>query len=491
VGTIPAGLEEFYNQQLDWQSCVPFNDSPDSAKDFSKTALECANLIVPLNYDDPGGPTITMAVLRSKATGADRIGALQMNPGGPGASGLQFVAQIDGDQESATLHQSFDFIGFDTRGVGASRPALSCQTDAEKDAVRAANYRTTTPEGIAALTGAVHTYVSQCVERTGKESGIDGAAFVVTMGTVDTIQDMDVLRSALGEEKMTYVGFSYGTLLGSMYAAKFPGSVRAMILDGAVDPNADPAHQDLGQATGFQGTFDAFAKWCAAQSSCALGADPGLSTVKYQQLTRPLLDKPLALKDGRVLTYADATTGTVLALYSDQNWDLLRTGLKNLQDGDGYVLMALADYYVERDTQGHYPNLLDVFNAVGCMDNERIDASKAHLEQYSAAAPFQYNGDPIAAIPTACSLWPGEPTRVRAPVSAPGVAPLVVISTTGDPATPYDDGVTLAKDLDASLITVEGSRHTAYLSAGISCVDDAGTDYLVDLTLPADGLTCQ
>ncbi len=498
AGVVPAGLGEYYSQQLAWQTCVPFNDSPDVAKEFTNTALECANLIVPLDYADPAGPTVSIAVLRSKATGA-KVGALQMNPGGPGASGLQLVAQIDRDKEWATLHQSFDFVGFDTRGVGGSRPLISCWTDTEADAARAANLRPTSDGGVAKYTQVAADYVAKCVARTGKDAGIDGTTFLLKMGTADTVKDMDVLRSALDEKKMTYLGFSYGTLLGSVYAGQFAGNVRAMILDGAVDPAADPVAQDIGQAVGFQATFDAFAKWCAAQNSCVLGTDPGQATAKFQQITRPLLDHPLDLKDGRVLAYSDGITGTFLALYSEQSWDALRSALKNLTDGDGTLLMALADYYAERGTDGHYGRIMDAYTAVSCLDNAKVPLDNSVVQRYNAAAPFQDSGDPAIAVPSPlfgdqhhflCSLWPGGPTLVSGPASAPGVAPLVVISTTGDPATPYDDGVTLAKELGAALITVQGNQHTAYLSAGNTCVDNAGTDYLVDLTLPADGLTC-
>ena len=500
AGKAPAGLEDFYNQKLNWQSCVPFNDSPDYTKEFAQPGLQCANVVVPLAYDDPTGPTIAIAAMRSAATGGDRVGALVMNPGGPGGSGLQFVGAVAGLKEWATLHESFDFVSFDTRGVGASRPLINCLTDTEQDAARAANNRTNTPEGVAKLNAAAAEYVAKCVERTGADADISGKSFLLNIGSSDTIQDIDVLRSAMGETKLSYLGFSYGTLLGAMYAAKFPANVRAMILDGAVDPAKDPVKMDLGQGTGFQGTFDAFAAWCAAQQSCPLGTDVTQATAKYQQLTRPLLATPLTIKDGRTLTYADATTGTFYALYSEQNWKYLRTGLINLQAGDGTLMMLLADTYLERDTDGHYGRANDIYNAVTCMDGDAVTPADSIVTQYDAAAPFQDPGDPDIAAPSlvfgnvhffGCSLYPGPASRAPAPVSAPGVAPLVVISTTGDPATPYADGVSLAAQLGASLITFEGNRHTAFLSENSSCVDDAGTNYLVDLTLPKAGLTCK
>lgn len=493
AGAIPAELAEFYNQQLDWQPCEPFNASADTLDSYRSPGLTCANVIVPLSYSDPTGSTVTMAVMRAPATGPDPVGSLLINPGGPGQSGLAIAGSFHTDPAAASLHERFDFIGFDTRGLAASRPLISCQTDDEKDAQRAANLRTTTTEGVEALAAATVDYVDQCVQRTGADAGIDGAEFLTSMGTDTTVKDMDVLRAVLGDEKLSYLGYSYGTLLGSTYAAQFPANVRAMVLDGAVDPNADADQALLDQIAGFQGTFEAFGEWCVAQEACPLGRLASQTTERYQELTRPLLDNPLELSDGRVLTYGDAITGTILALYSDQIWESLLAGLQSLQQGNGDIMMFLADYYDGRDQTGHYTETLDVLTAVHCMDDPRDPPGTDRTDLYTEAnllAPFQDNGDPVVSLPMPCDLWPGTTTLSREPIDASGLPTLVVISTTGDPATPYQAGVDLARQLNAALITVEGDRHTGYLSAGIDCLDTATTDYLVSLIVPPDGLTC-
>ncbi|WP_111765230.1 alpha/beta hydrolase [Nakamurella deserti] len=491
AGAVPDGLGEFYSQQLRWQDCAPFNANPDYDEFYAAPGLECTNLIVPLDYADPAGPTVALAVIRAAATGTSE-GVVQINPGGPGASSLDTVAAIATQGSAAALQETFDLVGFDTRGVGASRPQVECRTDAQTDADRAANHRTTTPEGIAAADAALTAYVAACVANTGADAGIDGTAFLENIGTASTVRDMDVLRSALGQEQLTYLGFSYGTLLGSVYADEFPANVRAMVLDGAVDPNADSDQRTIDQNAGFQGTFEAFAAWCAQQASCPLAGDPAQATADFQALVRPLLDTPLELRDGRVLTFDDATTGLASALYSQQAWPTLRTALIDLADGDGFVLMALADQYEERDSQGHYSSTQDVFNAVRCVDSPRDpagDTDTSFEEKAAAAAPVFDSGDPVVAFDDTCSRWPGTTTLDVDVTAAPDLATLVVISTTGDPATPYAAGQELAKLLNARLITVEGDQHTAYLG-GIDCVDDAVNAYLTELTLPEDGLVC-
>lgn len=493
AGVVPGGLERFYNQTLAWQGCLPF-----ASNDFDKTTygnpnLDCANLIVPLNYDKPDGQSVSIGVLRSKATGDTRVGTVQFNPGGPGGSGMSTVASFDGDPTVDALHKSFDLIGFDPRGIGGSRPLIICQSDEERDAARAANNRLLTPEEVAKATADLKLQAEQCGKRTGAEAGIDGAAFLASVGTDTVVKDMDVLRSVLGDEKLTYVGYSYGTRLGYVYADQFTDNVRAMVLDGAVNPKDQGIDSILGQAKGFQSAFDAFAASCAAKANCILGQDPQQATAVFQGLVRPLLEDPVKLRDGRVLTFNDAITGTIQSLYSESLWTYLEDGLIGLSRGQGEGLMALADFYESRDANGHYDVGLNALNAVRCVDDATTDDTTGRdiNAEYNAAAPFQDSGDPPVSLPSICDFWPAPVTLAAGAPEAPGLAPVVIISTTGDPATPYESGVALADQLGGSLITVEGDRHTAYLSAGISCVDDAATTYLTNLSLPKAGLTCK
>jgi pimeloyl-ACP methyl ester carboxylesterase len=497
IGPIPAGLGTFYRQRLDWGSCAELATS-DENKFYKAPSLQCADLTVPLSYDDPAGSTITLKVLRKPATDpANRIGSVVTNPGGPGASGVENAGAIGAYGLAKDINTRFDLVGFDPRGVGASTPQIQCQTDAERDASRAIARRTRDEADVDAANARAQQFAEGCAAMSGPPDGIDGSTFLANVGTTNVARDMDVLRAAIGDPKLTYVGWSYGTSIGTEYARQFPSNVRAMILDGAVDPNEDAAASAVNQAQGFQQAFDDFAAWCARQGTCPLGpgaADAGQATAAYQALVRPLLDKPLALPDGRVLSFDDANTGTGQALYSESYWKPLSDALTALGGGDGSKLMALADAYEQRDADGHYANILEAFTAIGCIDGSRsIDPAVAQqtAEKLAAAAPFADTGDPPAATNDPCDNRAATPVPLQPVTSVPaGLPQILVISTTHDPATPYEAGVNLAKALDARLLSVEGSSHTAYLGTGNACVDDIGNDYLITLTLPDDGTAC-
>ena len=464
--------------------------------------------MVPLTYDDPAGQTITLKVLRKPATDqAKRIGSVIMDPGGPGVSGVEHAGQLGAvvaasqlDPKlaaaaagSVQLNQQLDLVGFDPRGVGASTPVIRCQTDAERDASRALTVRTRNQAEIDAANAEAKKLAEGCVALSGTPQGIDGKTFLANVGTPNVAKDLDVLRAAVGDEKLTYIGWSYGTGIGTSYAEQFPQNVRAMILDGAIDPNGDPVQEELGQKEGFQKAFEDYASWCAQQEKCALGTDPGNATVAYQQLVRPLLDNPVKLADGRVLTFSDANTGTVQALYSQDLWKSLSTALQALAAGDGSGLMQLADRYDSRAADGTYGNTLDAFVAIECIDGSlsvSADQAQQLVEKAAAAAPFIDSGDAPKATKSSCDFWPVPPKPEPKSVNVKGLPRVLVISTTKDPATPYQAGVNLAKALDASLLTVQGTNHTAYLGVGNACVDDIGTAYLTALKLPEDGAIC-
>jgi hypothetical protein len=267
-----------------------------------------------------------------------------------------------------------------------------------------------------------------------------------------------------------------------------------MILDGAIDPETDPLTRDVAQGAGFQQAFEDYAAWCAQQSACVLGADPSKATAAYQALVRPLLDTPLPLADGRNVSFTDAITGTSQALYSQSLWKPLSAALLALSNGDGAAMMTLADLYDGRDTQGHYSNSLDAFLAIGCIDGLRqVDPAKddEYATKNAAATPFQATGDPPKGVKDPCAYWPVPPTSTAHVPQVEGLPRILVVSTTNDPATPYQAGVNLAKALGASLLTVNGTNHTAYLNIGSKCVDRIGTDYLTTLELPPSDTTCQ
>lgn len=483
AGTVPAGLEKFYGQQLAWQDCAPFAKTGSSRQAYgSKRDVECTRLQVPLDYTKPDGNTITIGVLRYKATG-QKIGSLLINPGGPGASGMAAAAAMVSDYRKTELGKRFDLIGFDPRGIGASEPEVKCLTGPERDAERLDLDVDTSAQGIAQTEQENKAYAEKCAAGTKF-----GAAMLANLGTRDVVKDMDVLRSALGDAKLSYVGYSYGTRIGTEYAETFPQNVRALILDGAVDPTQDQLASLVAQAAGFQKAFTEFAKWCRAQRDCPLGDDANAS---FRELTTPLIQKPVEVGN-RKLSYNDAITAAIQAMYSEQLWPVLLNGLTELKKGRGTTLLRLADAYFDRDDQGNYSTITDAFNAVHCVDDPRLTDKNALLEtakKYKEAAPFLDDGNPPGAALDSCAFWPAPVTsRTDAP-KADGIPPLLVISTTGDPATPYEAGVNLAKALNSKLLTFEGVQHTVFLQ-GETCVDEIGVKYLIDQTLPADGTRC-
>jgi pimeloyl-ACP methyl ester carboxylesterase len=483
AGTVPAGLEKFYGQQLAWQDCAPFATTGSSRQAYgSKRDVECTRLQVPLDYSKPDGDTITIGVLRYRATG-QKIGSLLINPGGPGGSGMAAAAGMVADYRKTELGKRFDLIGFDPRGIGASEPEVKCLTGPERDAERLDLDVDTSAEGIAQTEQENKAYAEKCAAGTKF-----GAAMLANMGTRDVVKDMDVLRSALGDAKLTYVGYSYGTRIGTEYAETFPQNVRALILDGAVDPTQDQLASLVAQAAGFQKAFDEFAKWCREKRDCPLGDDANAS---FRQLTTPLIQKPVDVGN-RKLSYNDAITAAIQAMYSEQLWPLLLDGLNELKKGRGTTLLRLADAYFDRDDQGNYSTITDAFNAVHCVDDPRLTDKNALLEtakKYKEAAPFLDDGNPPGAPLDACAFWPAPVTGRTDPPKADGIPPLLIISTTKDPATPYEAGVNLAKALNSRLLTFEGVQHTVFLQ-GEKCVDDIGVKYLIDQTLPADGTRC-
>ncbi|WP_305091758.1 alpha/beta hydrolase [Prescottella sp. R16] len=477
AGEIPAGLDAFYTQQIDWGSCDDFaTDGEDLGPD-----LDCARVTVPLDYANPGGDTVELAISRSRARGA-RIGSLLVNPGGPGASGLALASIADGTD----IADRFDVIGFDPRGVGASTPQVRCLTPQEADDRRADPEVDMSPAGIAHSEDRNRAYAALCAERSG-------LPLLAHVGTREVVRDLDVIRSVLGDPKLSYLGMSYGTRIGTEYAETFPGNVRAMVLDGALDPEQDPVEEVVLQGGGFQAAFDAFAAECARSTDCPVGTDPAAANARFRALVDPLVDRPAATTDPRGLSYGDAITGVQQALYSPNLWSSLRGGLNQLASGRGDTLLLLADLYAGRLDDGSYSNLDDAFNAIRCVDDppvtDRVVVGEADM-RYRQAAPFLDDGRGTGNAPLdVCAFWPVPNTGAPHTVSADGLPPVVVVSTTQDPATPYQAGVDLAKQLGGALVTFRGAQHTATFD-GHDCVDEAVTEYLVDLTPPAPDLTC-
>lgn len=480
----PAQLAAFYDQQLQWGPCADYASTSDDAQTFGDPALDCTRVTVPLNYDQPQGATVEVALLRKKATG-NKIGSLFMNPGGPGSPGTSFVARKAADLGATPLGERFDLIGFDPRGVGASRPAIDCLDDRQNDQERSEVYADPSPAGVAASEANAKQYAERCAQKVGA----DTLAF---MGTREVAKDMDVLRSVVGDEKLSFAGFSYGTELGTAYAEAFPQRVRALVLDGAVDPTQSPIDSSVKQAAGFQLAFDNFAKACATKPNCPLGTDPAQATARFQAIMQPLIEKPVPVGDGRTLSFSDAITGVTQALYLSDYWPILERGISEVATGTGRILALLADSYYERDPAGTYSNSLEAFQAITCVNQPAVTdpAQVRELTTRAAqAAPYRATGNGPVVAKDVCAFWPVPPTGTPHIPNAPGLPPTMVISVTGDPATPYQAGVDLARQLSGTLLKVNGNQHTAALR-GDPCIDPKVISYLIDLTPPEEGAEC-
>lgn len=475
-----VAAESRVGQPVQWGQCRFSGD----AQVQLPRSTQCGKIEVPVDYAKPQDGTAELAMIKFPATG-QKIGSLVINPGGPGESGVEAAVGLV-DILPPEIRQRFDLIGFDPRGVGSSTPALWCNSDKDNDDSRADPQVDYTPAGVAHIENLTKEFIARCVDKMGKE-------FLQNIGTANVVKDLDAIREALGDDKLTYLGYSYGTRIGSAYAEAYPDKVRAMILDGAVDPNADPIEADIRQATAFQTAFDNYAADCAKDPACPLGTDPAKAVAVYRGMVDPLVDKPAPTADPRGLSYGDAIIGTIMALYSPNLWHLLTQGLTQLKGGRGDALLVLADMYMRRDAEGRYTNATDARVAVNCVDKPAItDRSKVIAEdrRLREVAPFmsygQFTGD--APLST-CAFWPVPPTSEPHAISAAGLPPTLVVSTTHDPATPYQAGVDLAKQLGGGLLTYDGTQHTVVFQ-GKTCVDSYASAYLLDGTVPPAGAEC-
>lgn len=471
---VPDGQEElaaFYEQQLDWVDCG---------------SGECAELVVPLSYAEPGGETIEVSVLKVPASSSrNRLGSLLVNPGGPGGSGVDYAAAAD-FIVGPEVRRRYDIIGFDPRGVGRSAP-VDCVSDAELDDYLGMDL---TPDDEAEQREAeavAESFAQSCDRNVG--------ALLGNISTVDVTRDMDILRAALGEEQFAYLGRSYGTYLGAVYAEQFPEGVGRFVLDGALPPDLTSAELSVGQAEGFERATRAWAADCIDEGDCPLGDTVDEVMAGLGDLLERLDADPMPVTgDARIRAMSEgwASYGMVAAMYDQGRWAFLTDALRAVVEADDATeLMDLANEYARRTPSGAYTsNIMEAFVAVSCLD--RPGDSEGYLEALAEAqrrAPLW--GEFMIGPASPCDFWPHEPVGGGPrTIEAPGTPPMVVVGTTRDPATPFEWSEQLAEQLASGvMVTFDGDGHTAY-TRGNACVDDLIDAFYVDGTVPPDGITC-
>jgi pimeloyl-ACP methyl ester carboxylesterase len=459
----------YYEQKLRWSRC--------------DQGFECSTLTVPLDHAKPTGETIKVSVLRVPASGpGKRIGSLVVNPGGPGGDGLDHAREAQ-SYFTKPVRQRYDIVGFDPRGVATSMP-IDCLNDRETDRLVALDGSPDDAAERQALVKESQFFGQRCKERAGK--------LLPHIGTPDVARDLDILRAALGDARLHYVGRSYGTLIGAVYAEQFPSRVGRMVLDGAEDPRVSGVDMALAQARGFEQAVNGFVADCVLRSSCPLGRTRSTAKQRLADLLDRVDRRPLPGHDARKLTQSLAILGVVAAMYNEvDGWPALRVALSYALDGDGSGLMLLSDLYTDREDGRYQNNSNEVIYAVNCLDHPdtRTPAEiERQLPEFRKASPLL--GDYLAWGSLPCTYWPVQSGSRPHAITAPGAPPILVVGTTRDPATPYAWSQGLAGQLESGvLLTYEGDGHTAY-ARGNGCIDRAVETYLLSGKPPADGRRC-
>ncbi len=486
-----GSVQAFYDQGITWGKCAPGTfDSYRGVDSSDPSEYQCAFLKAPLDWDNPDGDQISLA-LAIHRSGKKDAPALFVNPGGPGGAVVSALPYYAGQGIGEAVVNAYDIVALDPRGVGDSTPVF-CMTDEEKDKYNAGSETEGTDadspqSAIAEVQEDSREFAQGCRDHSG--------AIFEHIDTVSAARDFDMVRSILGQDKLNLLGYSYGTFLGATYAGLYPAQVGRFVLDGALDPALSVDEVSSMQMRGLDASLQQWITDCATQASCPMGRtkDEGIANVR--SFLESLEASPLPTNDpDRPLTEGLAVTAMIGAMYNTQWWPELTNAYSDAtRRSDGTAMLEIADLMNSRNPDGTYAdNSTDAINAINNLDYKpagtdaewiaRADALKSELSILD-----RYVGYPSAGL----SAWPTEHAE-RAPIHATGAAPILVIGTTHDPATPYPMAEALASQLDSGvLITVEGWNHTAYRRGANQCVVRAVEDYLVKGTVPTDGLTCQ
>jgi pimeloyl-ACP methyl ester carboxylesterase len=467
---VAAALRPFYTQKLVWSDCAQ--------------GKQCTTAKAPLDWKDPSAGEIDLALIRQQATGTKQ-GSLLVNPGGPGGSGYDFVKDSVDYATDKTLQSHFDVVGFDPRGVGRST-AVKCYDAAQMD-----DYLYGITPGqrgsdswIADNVTMSKQFGAACAKNTG--------ALLDHVDTVSAARDLDLLRAVLGDKKLNYLGYSYGTYLGAVYADLYPGKTGRLVLDGALDPAASNFDVTTVQAEGFESALRAYLAKCLTEKDCPFSGsvEDGMRTIS--QLLASVEASPIRNSDGRELGANTLVTAIIYPLYDATAWSYLSSMFTDVMKGSARIAFALADGYNSRNKDGTYSdNSTEAFMAINCLDYSYDDdpaTMRAQAQELAKAAPVI--GPYMAYGDIGCANWPYKTTAQRGPIAAAGSAPILVVGTTNDPATPYVWAKNLASELaNGHLLTYKGEGHTAYNKSN-SCVNGAVDSFLVDGTIPSPGKTC-
>ncbi|MBF8187863.1 alpha/beta fold hydrolase [Nonomuraea sp. K274] len=473
----PATESTAAPDSIAWGPCTDIKRPDGQPPARQDTSVRCGRLSVPLDYAKPGGERLDLALIKLAANGRQkRLGSVLFNFGGPGASGVDTLDQAA--KALAPLRARYDLISFDPRGVERSS-GVRCGNGAEMDSFTALDTLPPNDETHKQTEAANKRFAALCQQHSGK--------VLPHIGTVNAARDMDRIRAAVGDAKLNYVGMSYGTQLGGVYATEFPKNVGRMVLDAPLDPTVSFEQRTLAQTRGFQKAYESFIKSCV-KSQCPVGKDLPTANTNVENLMNELSAEPIKVR-GRQLTQGLASTGVAAALYSELTWPFLEQALGEAIKGRGEALMYLADSYTGRTADGQYSTQMTSFPAITCVDTAERP-SEAVLRRTEAAAmkisPL-FGSEGSGGL---CRFWPVKGSDQARHVDATGSAPILVVGGKGDPATPYEWAPKLTAQLKtATLVTYEGEGHGAYLS-GSKCIRGLVDGYMIDGKMPRKGSTC-
>ena len=471
--TVKDDLQSFYSQVVDWKSC-------------GKRIL-CGHVTVPTNWDEPTSGSLSLAVAYRAADIAKPLGSIIFNPGGPGTSGYDWILNSVDYLGTKTLRANFNIVGFDPRGVGLSEPKVKCFDAKQTDEMLYADNGLPlgSPQDIKATRALLSNFVAACSKNTGPA--------MAYIDTVSAAKDLDVLRAVMGESKLDYLGFSYGSLLGETYAALYPTKINHMVIDGVIDPTVSDSQQSVLQLKGFDLALRNYLANCLGSSDCPFKGGVPQALDKIKTFLRGLENRPLPTKDGRELTAWAANTGLIMPLYSQDFWPQLSQAFAEGLDGDGTTFIGLADTYNDRDSNGRYTsNLMEANIAISCLDARQPSDDVSMAKQNArmlAASPTLGRYWQFGAL--TCEQWPYPVASHPASYSAKGSKPILVVGTTGDPATPYGQAVSVATKVlsNGHLLTYNGEGHTAYGRSN-ECVANTVDNYFIKNEVPSRDPDC-